>query len=294
MRSSCMVMCLLMLLPCVALLGCEDDGDGSGADLIGTWVRERRLTVGNRTEVEEWSITFNDDGTFVELHRETSDIDNIPLEALESRQGTYDYDGKSMVTLTGDWLDLTGDVSSLDDLATNLFGYERQIMLVLAGDGDLLFMGPDVQHFSTWPFAESYGLLYNDSENNAFWRQYVVQLTDADGIVLERRTENISFTVTAGDTCAGEYSVSETISDVTTESSGSFTSCSYVVSQASVEHVDGSMVSVQDVRFLYEAEGLDNNPQQEWYIQVGDNYLGYNPSEQEAALRNSAFVKQAE
>jgi hypothetical protein len=291
MKPSYAVVSLLMVLPMIPIVGCRDEGGEGGGGLIGTWVRERRLTVGNRTEVEEWTITFNDDGTFVELHRETSDIDNIPLEALESRQGTWDYDGQSQVVLTGDWLDLTGDVSSLDDLAANLFGYQREVMLFLAGDDDLLFIGPDIQHFSTWPFAESYGLLYNDTDNNTLWREYVVELTDAEGTVLERRTESITFVVSAGDTCEGEYSISETVGDSTTESSGPFTSCSYVVSDANVEHIDGSPITVQDVRFLYEADELGDGTQQEWYIQVGDNYLGYNPSEQETALRNSAFVK---
>jgi len=289
MRSFRVFTALLVLL--TALAGC-DEGGGGATDITGDWLRTRTLHVGNRTEVDTWKITFHDDGTFTEVHMETDDVDNDPLVAQEARQGTYQLDKAGNVALNGDWLDMTaGDVDSLSDLGDNLYGYTRHVMMILSPGGDKMFIGPDVLAFSNWPYSQSYNLLYFDPENNALSRQFTIELKDALGEVIEHRTESYQFQVGASTGCSGQYSMTHVLQGIEEQSSGPFTSCEYAITDAvDVEDVDGSMVQVQAVTFTYEADGFSGT-EQEFYVKVGDHYLGYNPSEQDVAIRNSAYVR---
>jgi hypothetical protein len=281
------------LLALMAVAGCDDEGQDE-FDIVGDWLRTRTLQVGNRTEVDTWKISFAEDGTFTEVHMETDDLDNDPFVPQESRQGTYNIDKHGNVTLTGQWLDMTGgSVDSLGELGENMYGYQRQVMSIRAPGGDMIFIGPDVLHFSNWPYSQSYDLLYKDAENNTLTREFTLELVDGESQVLEQRIESFQFQVSANG-CGGQYSLVTILQGIEEQSSGQFTECGYAVTEAvEVEDVDGSIVQVQAVTFTYEAEGLTGT-QQEFYIQVGDHYLGYNPSEQATALRNSAFVRVTE
>jgi len=289
MRSFRVFAALIALASLLAAAGCDEDSGES--DVVGDWLRTRTLHVGNRTEVDTWKITFNDDGTFTELHMETDDLDNDPFVAQESRQGNYQVDKNGNVALTGEWLDMTsGEVDSLGDLGENLYGYSRQVMMIRAPGGDKLFIGPDVLTFSNWPYSQSYNLMYKDPENNTLSRQFLIELKDVAGEVIEHRAESYQFQVTANG-CSGQYSLTSILQGMEEQSSGPFTECQYALTEAvEVEDVDGSIVQVQAVVFTYEADGLTGT-QQEFYIAVGDHYLGYNPSEQATAIRNSAFVR---
>jgi hypothetical protein len=283
---------LLVLTPLLALSGCEEEESGA-VDITGEWLRTRTLQVGNRTEVDTWKITFHEDGTFDELHMETENLDEEPFVARESRQGTYQIDKAGNVALSGEWLDMTsGEVNSLSDLGDNLYGYQRHVMMIIAPGGDKLFLGPDVLHFSNWPYSQSYNLLYHNPDTNSLERQFMIELKDTAGEVVEHRTESYQFQVTSN-SCTGQYSLVHVLQGMEEEHSGPFTSCEYAITDAvEVEDVDGSTVVVQAVVFTYDADGFDSTqPQQEFYIKVGDHYLEYNPSEQAMAIRNSAFVR---
>jgi hypothetical protein len=290
MSSFRVLIALVMLTPVVAAAGCEAEGGGP-SDITGDWLRTRTLHVGNRTEVDTWKITFNPDNTFVEVHMETDDLDNEPFVAQEARQGTYQVDAQGNVALTGEWLDMTvGEMNSLSDIGENLYGYSRQVMMIRAPGGDKMFLGPDVLTFSNWPYSQSYNLLYRDPETNTLRRQFSIELTDVNGEVVEHRTESYQFQVTATG-CSGQYSLTHVLNETESQSSGPFTSCEYALTEAvEVEDVDGSIVQVQAVVFTYQADGLSGT-EQEFYIAVGDHFLGYNPSEQATAIRNSAFVR---
>ncbi len=271
------------------------DSSGGDPDWVGHWLRTRSLDVGNRTQVERWYLEIETDGTFTEYHEETYDVNDLeqyPFEAVEAREGTWQQDGENLL-LTGDWLDFGGgDIGSLEDLAGSLYGYTRSAMMLFAREGDLLFLGPDVTHFTVWPHAESYTILYSDTGANRLWRRSSVELTDAAGQVLQRIDEELAFNVTGTSECTGELSLTVDDQSGVTQVNGPLTSCEYSVSDGvEVQDVGGSgTLTVQAVEFVYEAEGL-GTLQREYFIQVGEHYLGYRPSEQAMALCNSAFVR---
>jgi hypothetical protein len=132
--------------------------------------------------------------------------------------------------------------------------------------------------------------MYRDPETNTLEREFSIELKDVNGEVLELRTESYQFQVTSTG-CSGQYSLTHVLQGLEDQSSGPFTDCQYALTEkVEVEDVDGSIVLVPAVVFTFEADGLDGT-QQEFYIQVGDHYLGYNPSEQMTAIKNSAFVR---
>lgn len=280
-----------------AVLACAGSCDSSGGEAawVGRWMRTRSLEVGNRVQVERWHLTIDADGTFTEYHEESFDVNDLeqhPFEAVEFREGTWRTDDGNLL-LQGEWLNFPGSgIDSLGDLEVNLFGYTRSAMMVFARDGDLLFLGPDVTHFTVWPHAESYTILYHESGANRLWRRSSVELTDAAGQVLQRIDEQLTFDVTGSAECTGELVLSSVDQSGTVTVDGPLTSCQVAVSDGvEIRDVEGTgTLTVQAVEFVYEAAGL-GNLQREYFIQVGEHYLGYRPSEQAMALRNSAFVR---
>ncbi|HUT78892.1 MAG TPA: hypothetical protein VM285_14440 [Polyangia bacterium] len=281
----------------VALLALAASCDSSGGEpeWVGHWLRTRSLEVGNRVQVERWHLALEADGTFTEYHEESydgNDLEQYPYEAIESREGTWREDGENLL-LTGEWLEFGGGgIESLDDLASSLFGYSRSAMMIFAREGDLLFLGPDITHFTVWPHAESYSILYFETETNQLWRRSSVELTDSAGQVLQRIDERLELNVTGSSECTGNLLSVTTDESGTVEIDGPLTFCEVAVSDGvEIQDVGGSgTLTVQAVEFRYEAEGL-GTLQREYFIQVGEHYLGYRPSEQAVALRNSAFVR---
>jgi hypothetical protein len=294
MRSSGIF--LTIIIGCAAFgptPGCDSSG---GEDpWVGHWLRTRSLDVGNRTQVDRWHLTIDADGTFTEYHEETYDVNDLaqyPFEAVESREGTWRTDEGNLL-LEGEWLNFPGSgIDSLDDLEANLFGYTRSAMAIFAREGDLMFLGPDVTHFTVWPHAESYTILFSESGANRLWRRSRVELTDAAGQVLQRIDERLTFNVTGTSECSGELVLSSEGQSGTVTADGPLTFCEYAVSDAvEIQDIAGSgTLTVQAVEFRYEAAGL-GTLQREYFIRVGEHYLGYRPSEQAMALRNSAFVR---
>lgn len=289
-----------LLISCLAgialpALAGSCDSPGSDPDFVGRWQRTRTLEVGTRVQAELWHLEISADGTFTEYHEETYDLNDLeqyPFEPVEAREGTWQEDGENLL-LTGSWLDFGGgDIGSLDDLAGSLYGYSRSAMMIFAREGDLLFLGPDVTHFTVWPHAESYTMLFSESGANRLHRRSFVELTDAAGEVLQRIDEELVFNVTGSTECSGEIALSGVDQGGTVAASGTLTHCEVAVSDGvEVKDVGGEgTLTVRAVEFVYEAPGLDT-VQREYFVQVGEHYVGYRPSEQAVALSNAAFVR---
>ena len=286
---------LTLALALVALAGASCDDAGGGDELVGKWLRTRSLEVGTRLEVERWRLEIKDDGTFVELHDETydaNDLDSYPYEMVDSRQGSWSKSDEDHITLTGEWLDFGGpEIESLGDLADSLYTFTREAMIATARDGRILLVGPDITYFTGWPHSESYSVMYNDQGNNTLWRTSFVELVDADGTVLQSVDESLTIQVAGDLTCSGEIELVESGQGGETQASGPLIDCTYTVSDAvEIQDTNDGVLSVQSVVFEYEANGL-SGLQREHFIQVGEHYLGYNQSEQAMALKNSAFVR---
>jgi len=284
---------------------CEEEGGGE-VDLVGTWLRTRSIQIGRpdtgRKEQDTWELTLREDGTFVELHKWTSDLENNPLQAQESRQGTYGVESGDLV-LEGDWLELrSGDVESLGDLGDQIYTFTRRTKMIVSDDGNILFFGTDLDHFqNSWvyPYPSSYLVMHFDESTSTLWREFSGELLDRDGNVLERRQERFEFQILGNDECQGQYSRTFVETNMAGEEtknesvSGPFTSCTYSISSnTEVENVDGAMIPVMAMDFQYEADDLTYTvTPHEYYIRVGQHYLGYHTSERETALRNSAYVR---
>jgi len=268
--------------------GCDDGSGGSGADLVGTWVRSKNLVIGNHTRNDSWTVTFYKDGTFDLLHQRTEALETDPLEGVESRQGTYTVNEDGTLSITGEWLDLGAEVTSLADLEGNFYTYTQDTQFVVDEDRGLLFIGPDFNYGSSYTWGDSYNLLYNDGANNYTRTSHLV-LLDTDGNTVEERAETYSFSIVDNVNCEGSYSSLVTQGGSTIDDSGTFTACTYAWDPGeAVEAIGGGTETVSAVRFEYSTGGGDYI---EYYIGVGDHLLGYRVGYQSLALIDSAFVR---
>ncbi len=285
-----MVSRLAPLFPLLALLalsaiGCDD---GGGNDkFVGTWQRVKNFKIGANTRNDTWTLTFNNDGTYVFLHQRTESLESTPLAGVESRQGSYDILSNGNIELTGEWLDLTADITSLGDLDGNLYAFNQNTQFIFDESRGHLYIGPDFNEGSSYVAGDSYNILYNDG--NAYNRNTNLLLTDIDGNVVEEQVEQYSFTITDDINCTGSFSSLITQGGNTNEDSGSFSACTYAYDPGEVvESIGGGTESVVAVRFEYTANGVDRI---EYFIGVGDHFLGYPLGYQATALTQSAFVR---
>jgi len=291
MRIGFNAVSLLLGVALLALGGSCDDS-GGGADWAGHWMRTRTLEPTSQLQVvDRWHLVIGNDGTFTEYHERSDNLGQYPFEPREARKGTWRKDGENLL-LEGQWLQFgTQGIESLADLEGNLYAYRRSAMVALSPSGDMLLVGPDVTHFANWPYSESYSLMRFDAGANRLWRRSSVELRDASGEVLQGIDEELTFNVTGTGECSGQIALKNTDGSGTVETEGSLTSCGYVVSEVEIEDVGGEgTLTLQAVVFNYEAEGL-TGLKTEYFIAVGEHYLGYRSGEQAVALRNSAFVR---
>ncbi len=297
MRTWTISLALIVLLGFSLNTGCDDEGGDNAGDLIGTWLRVKSYQVVNNVRKDTWTLTFNKDGTFNLLYQHTDNEESTPLAPVASRQGLYSIDDNDIITIEGDWLDMTSEVTALADLDGNFFTFTQETMLLYDEARDLLFFGPDFHSGSTYPqdaqgnSRDGYSLLKNMG-NNVYRRDAHLILsegTDATANVVEKRDEVYEYQITGADTCDGTYSYVITLNGTTNTSEGAMQGCTYNhTPNIMVDAPGGGQTPVQAVTFSYTMDGSSSSDN---FISLGDHYLSYYQGEQATAIVEAAFVR---
>jgi hypothetical protein len=297
---------LAILFAGLLAVGCRETGSGGGngtdggtdtdvdTDLpenkiVGSWLRERVLYVGERIEVTRYEYTFEADLTFTYIQSFTPDLPNDPFSTEQERSGTYAIDAQGNLSQSGVLVDASDDE------------YQFQIDRFAAwvDSPDAVFISGGLMALSDWPYAERYSILVSEADGTHFERSLSTYLADSADVVLEDRTVSLEVEIT-GSECAGSASYHASGAAVPEDDyEGPFTSCEYAATPA-VE-VDGYLpsddpweqtIEVKAFVFTYEHDGMVGT-QQEFYMEPepDSNPIGYNPSEQAAALSNSVYLR---
>ncbi len=288
---------LIVLLGFGLNAGCDDDGGDGAGDLVGTWLRVKALKVVNNVRKDTWTLTFEKDGTFLLLYQHTDNEEETPLAPVASRQGLYSVDSNGVITIEGDWLDMTSEVTALADLDGNFFTFTQETMLLHDEARDLLFFGPDFHNGSIYTqdsegkSRDGYTLLMNMG-NNVYRREAHLILSegaDATANEVERRDEAYEYQISGADTCEGTYSYTITLNGTTTTSEGSMQGCTYTFDpNIMVEAPGGGQTQVEAVTFSYT---MDSKAISDSFISLEDHYLSYYQGEQARAIVDAAFVR---
>ena len=297
MRTWPISLALIVLLGCSLNTGCDKDGNNNADDLVGTWLRVKTIDVVNAVRKDTWTLTFNNDGTFLLLYQHTENENETPVTPVASRQGLYSVDGNGIITIEGDWLDMASDVTSLDDLDGHFFTFTQETMMLHDKTRDLLFFGPDFHNGSTYTqdqqgnSRDGYSLLMN--VGGSIYRREAHMLlsegTDATANVVEQRDESYEYQITGADTCEGTYSYTITLAATTNTSEGTMQGCTYTHNtNIMVEAFGGGQTPVDEVTFSYTMDGTAAN---DTFISLGEHYLSYYMGEQATAIVEAAFVR---
>ncbi len=296
MRTWPISLALIVLLGCSLNAGCDDDGGDGSEVLIGTWLRVKTLQVGNAIRKDTWTLTFKEDGTFLLLYQHTENENETPVTPVASRQGLYSVDSNGVITIEGDWLDMTSEVTALEDLDGNFFTFTQETMLFYDEARDLLFFGPDFHNGSTYmqdqqgTSRDGYTLLMNMG-NNIYRREAHLVLsegTDATANV-EQRDEVYEYQITGADTYEGTYSYTITLNAATNTAEGAMEDCTYTYnSNVMVDALGGGQTPVKAVTFSYTMDGIGASDS---FIGLGEHYLSYYPGEQATTIVEAAFVR---
>ncbi len=297
MRTWPISLALIVLLGCSLNTGCDDEGGGNAGDLIGTWLRVKTLQVVNNVRKDTWTLTFEKDGTFLLLYQHTDNEEETPLAPMASRQGLYSVDSNGVITVEGDWLDMTSEVTALGDLDGNFFTFTQETMLLYDEARDLLFFGPDFHNGSIYMQSpegtsrDGYTLLKN--MGNAVYRReahlVLSEGADATANVVEQRDEVYEYQISGADTCEGTYSYTITLNGTTNTSEGTMQGCTYTFDpNIMVEAPGGGQTPVEAVTFSYT---MDSKAASDSFISLGEHYLSYYTGEQAKAIVEAAFVR---
>jgi hypothetical protein len=291
-----MKLALLSAVSCALCAFCTlscDTGGGSGGaagDLVGTWVRTKTFQPGSGSdpEIDTWTLTFRDDGTFSQVHRHQEVVAYTQIVNTTAREGEYSVGSGGEISFSGGWAENLDEVASLDDLAAIYMTFTQDTMYMLDSSGTVLFIGPDFRKDSVYAASDSYDLLFSDGQSS-YLRESSLVLTDGAGTVVEQRIDSYAYTLTDDVSCSVAYSFSNVSASGPIEGNGTVTDCQYFYEEnKTVDNFDGTETTLPVIRFEYTLDGVgkvDN------FAKVGDALISYQPSFQTKVLVDSAFIK---
>jgi hypothetical protein len=274
----------------VLAAGCADDGGGAQG-LYGTWERQKIYQPGSASdpEIDTWTITFREDGTFTSTHVHEEVAGMAPQIDSTARNGKYSVGEGGRISFSGGWADDLTEVETLDDLAENYSVFTQETMYLLGGAGDVLFLGPDFNYDSVYIAGDSYNLLFSNG-SNGYAREANLVLTGGDGTVLEQRLESFSYTLVDATVCSVAYSISNVgVPGSPAEATGTASDCTYTWTQGRVvDGLDGADTTVDTIQFVYTIDGFNMD---EDFAFLDDALLSFNDGFESKVLVDNAYRK---